>query len=108
MEAELRPAAAWIIDDTGFSKQGRHSVGVARQYSGTLGQAGNCQVAMTVNLRTATESVPLDWALYLPQAWTEDAGTLPPSWGASATALPHACHAALSRACSSAARSKSL
>jgi len=72
MEAELEPAAAWIIDDTGFPKQGRHSVGVARQYSGTLGKVGNCQVAVTVHLSTATESMPLNWALYLPQAWTED------------------------------------
>jgi SRSO17 transposase len=72
MEKELRPAAAWIIDDTGFPKQGRHSVGVARQYSGTLGKVGNCQVAVTVHLSTATESMPLNWALYLPQTWTED------------------------------------
>lgn len=72
MAKELRPAAAWIIDDTGFPKQGRHSVGVARQYSGTLGKVGNCQVAVTVHLSTATESLPLDWALYLPQAWTAD------------------------------------
>jgi SRSO17 transposase len=72
MEQELRPAAAWIVDDTGFPKQGRHSVGVARQYSGRLGKVGNCQVAVTVHLSTATESMPLDWALYLPQAWTAD------------------------------------
>jgi SRSO17 transposase len=72
MAAELRPAAAWIVDDTGFPKQGRHSVGVARQYSGTLGKVGNCQVAVTVHLSTETESMPLEWALYLPQAWTED------------------------------------
>jgi SRSO17 transposase len=72
MEKELRPAAAWIIDDTGFPKQGRHSVGVARQYSGTLGKVGNCQIAVTVHLSTDTESMPLEWALYLPQAWTED------------------------------------
>ena len=72
MEQELRPAAAWIIDDTGFPKQGRHSVGVARQYSGTLGKVGNCQVAVTVHMSTDTESLPLDWALYLPQGWTAD------------------------------------
>jgi SRSO17 transposase len=67
MAAQLEPPAAWIIDDTGFPKQGRHSVGVARQYSGTLGKVGNCQVAVTVHLSTATESMPLNWALYLPQ-----------------------------------------
>jgi SRSO17 transposase len=72
MEAELLPAAAWIVDDTGFPKQGQASVGVARQYSGTLGKVGNCQVAVAVHLATAEESMPLDWALYLPQAWIED------------------------------------
>jgi SRSO17 transposase len=72
MEQTLRPTVAWIIDDTGFPKQGRHSVGVARQYSGTLGKVGNCQVAVTVHLSTETESMPLDWGLYLPQAWTQD------------------------------------
>jgi SRSO17 transposase len=73
MAAELRPAAAWIVDDSGFPKQGRHSVGVARQYSGTLGKVGNCQVAVTVHLSTDTESLPLEWELYLPEAWTADA-----------------------------------
>ncbi len=72
MERALRPAAAWIVDDSGFPKQGRHSVGVARQYAGTLGKVGNCQVAVTVHLSTTTESMALDWALDLPQAWTED------------------------------------
>jgi len=72
MEEELLPSAAWIIDDTGFPKQGHESVGVARQYSGTLGRVGNCQVAVAVHLATAEESMPLDWALYLPQAWIED------------------------------------
>jgi SRSO17 transposase len=71
-EEELLPAAAWIIDDTGFPKQGHESVGVARQYSGTLGRVGNCQVAVAVHLATAEKSMPLDWALYLPQAWIED------------------------------------
>jgi SRSO17 transposase len=71
MAQALKPAAAWVVDDTGFPKQGRHSVGVARQYSGTLGKVGNCQVA--VHLSTETESMPLNWALYLPQAWVADA-----------------------------------
>ena len=73
LEEELLPLAGWIIDDTGFPKQGHESVGVARQYSGTLGKVGNCQVAVGVHLTTEAESMPLDWALYLPQAWTEDA-----------------------------------
>ena len=72
MEEELLPAAGWIVDDTGFPKQGKESVGVARQYSGTLGKVGNCQVAVAVHLATEEESMPLDWALYLPQAWIED------------------------------------
>jgi SRSO17 transposase len=73
MAQALRPAAAWVVDDTGFPKQGRHSVGVARQYSGSLGKVGNCQVAVAVHLSTETEGMPLNWALYLPQAWTDDA-----------------------------------
>ncbi len=73
MEEELLPAAGWIVDDTGFPKQGQQSVGVARQYSGTLGKVGNCQVAVAVHLATPAESMPLEWALYLPQAWIEDA-----------------------------------
>jgi SRSO17 transposase len=72
MEEELLPATAWIVDDTGFPKQGNESVGVARQYSGTLGKVGNCQVAVAVHLATEEASMPLDWALYLPQAWIED------------------------------------
>src|SRR5215831_16467201 len=67
-----KPAAAWVIDDTGFPKQGHHSVGVARQYSGSLGKVGKCQVAVTVHLSTEMESMPLNWALYLPQAWVAD------------------------------------
>jgi len=72
MEEELLPAAGWIVDDTGFPKQGHESVGVGRQYSGTLGKVGNCQVAVAVHLATQEESMPLDWALYLPQAWIQD------------------------------------
>ena len=73
MGEELLPAAGWIVDDSGFPKQGKESVGVARQYSGTLGKVGNCQVAVAVHLTTEAESMPLDWALYLLRAWTEDA-----------------------------------
>jgi SRSO17 transposase len=62
----------WIVDDTGFPKQGKHSVGVARQYSGTLGKVANCQVAVSLQHATATASLPVDWALYLPEEWTED------------------------------------
>ena len=61
-----------IIDDTGFPKQGEHSVGVARQYTGTLGKVASCQVAVTLQFATATQVVALDARLYLPEAWAED------------------------------------
>jgi SRSO17 transposase len=72
MQEALLPVAGWIIDDTGFPKQGSDSVGVARQYSGTLGKVGNCQIAVSIHLTTEEESTPLDWALYLPREWTDD------------------------------------
>ena len=61
-----------ILDDTGFPKQGEHSVGVARQYSGTLGKVGNCQVAVTLQYATAQEVFALDAQLYLPEEWGSD------------------------------------
>ena len=66
------PVTDWIIDDTGFPKQGTHSVGVQRQYSGTIGKIGNCQVAASLTIATRTEHVPVDFALYLPQSWTDN------------------------------------
>ena len=69
--ATLQPAAAWIVDDTGFPKKGSHSVGVARQYSGTMGKIGNCQVAVSLHYATDDAAVPLDFALYLPEEWLE-------------------------------------
>jgi SRSO17 transposase len=64
----------WIIDDTGFRKYGKHSVGVARQYCGQLGKTDNCQVAVSLSLATVEGSLPLGYRLYLPQEWTEDKG----------------------------------
>ena len=61
-----------IIDDTGFPKQGEHSVGVARQYTGTLGKVASCQVAVTLQFATAAQVVALDARLYLPEAWAAD------------------------------------
>lgn len=61
------------IDDTGLPKQGRHSVGVKRQYSGTLGKTGNCQVAVTSLLIGPAQVWPLRCELYLPRDWTDDA-----------------------------------
>lgn len=63
----------WIIDDTGFPKKGKHSVGVARQYCGVLGKQDNCQVAVSVTLASEQGSLPVSWRLYLPQVWAEDA-----------------------------------
>lgn len=62
----------WIIDDTGFPKQGKHSVGVARQYCGMLGKQDNCQVAVSISLATEHASVPVAYRLYLPKEWTQD------------------------------------
>lgn len=67
------PIGAWVIDDTGIPKKGRHSVGVAWQYCGVLGKQANCQVAVTVSLANKTMSVPAAWRLYLPEQWAEDA-----------------------------------
>jgi SRSO17 transposase len=64
--------AAWIVDDTGIPKKGRHSVGVARQYCGVLGKQDNCQVAVTVTMANEAVSVPAAYRLYLPEVWTSD------------------------------------
>jgi SRSO17 transposase len=63
---------AWMVDDTGFPKKGEHSVGVARQYSGTLGKTANCRIAVSLHAASATGSSPLGFRLYLPQEWTDD------------------------------------
>jgi SRSO17 transposase len=66
------PIEAWIIDDTGFPKRGRHSVGVAPQYCGQLGREGNCQVAVTLSVANHHASLPVAYQLYLPRVWAED------------------------------------
>ncbi len=66
------PVAAWIVDDTGIPKKGRHSVGVARQYCGQLGKQDNCQVAVSLSVATVMASLPMAWQLYLPKAWASD------------------------------------
>jgi SRSO17 transposase len=70
--AALEPTA-WVVDDTGFPKDGKHSVGVQRQYCGTLGKRANCQLGVSVNAVTERASCPLDWRLFLPEGWDEDA-----------------------------------
>src|SRR6187397_412929 len=63
---------AWIVDDTGFPKKGKHSVGVARQYCGQLGKQDNCQVAVTLSLANHHASLPVAYRLYLPREWVTD------------------------------------
>jgi SRSO17 transposase len=71
MESRER-ISAWVIDDTGFLKQGRESPGVQRQYTGSAGKVANCQIAVSLTLCTPTEHVPIDMQLYLPESWTSD------------------------------------
>jgi SRSO17 transposase len=66
------PIEAWIIDDTGFPKKGRHSVGVTRQYCGQLGKQDNCQVAVTLSIANHAASLPAAYRLYLPEEWAFD------------------------------------
>jgi SRSO17 transposase len=64
--------SAWVVDDTGIPKDGDHSPGVKRQYSGTLGKIGNCQVTVSVHAVGERGTQPLGWALYLPEEWCAD------------------------------------
>ena len=66
------PVRYWIIDDTGFPKQGGHSVGVTRQYCGQLGKQDNCQVAVSLSVANDHASLPIAYRLYLPETWAED------------------------------------
>jgi SRSO17 transposase len=66
------PIVAWIVDDTGFLKQGKHSVGVQRQYTGSAGKITNCQIGVSLSLASRTERLPIDFELYLPKSWAED------------------------------------
>src|SRR5437867_10002269 len=63
---------AWVVDDTGIVKDGEHSPGVKRQYSGTLGKIGNCQIAVSVHAVGQRGTLPLGFALYLPEEWCAD------------------------------------
>ena len=65
--------AALVFDDTGFAKQGNASVGVQRQYSGTLGKTGNCQVTVNCHYAERTIAWPVATRLYLPEHWANDA-----------------------------------
>jgi SRSO17 transposase len=79
VRAEVLPAItrrgairAWIVDDTGLPKKGKHSVGVARQYCGQLGKQDNCQIAVSLSLANDHASLPMAYRLYLPEAWAND------------------------------------
>jgi SRSO17 transposase len=72
VDAELPDVEALVIDDTGFPKKGEHSVGVARQYSGTLGRVENCQVATSLHLAGERGSACVGLRLYLPETWSND------------------------------------
>ena len=71
--AGSRPVEALVIDDTGFPKDGDASPCVARQYSGTLGKTGNCQIGVSVHLACEHASCAADWRLYCPQGWDDKA-----------------------------------
>jgi SRSO17 transposase len=68
---------AWVVDDTGFPKDGTASPGVARQYSGTLGKVGNCQIGVSISAVTDAASCPLSWRLFLPGRWDDAAAATP-------------------------------
>ena len=68
---QLIGSDAWVVDDTGFKKDGAFSPCVARQYSGTLGKIGNCQIGVSIHAATDQASCPLDWRLYVPQLWDD-------------------------------------
>jgi SRSO17 transposase len=70
--APVVAAEAWVLDDTGFPKDGKKSPGVKRQYSGTLGKIGNCQIGVSLHAVSEHATLPLGWALYLPEEWCDD------------------------------------
>ena len=62
----------WVVDDTGFPKDGKRSPGVKRQYSGTLGKIGNCQIGVSLHVVGERGTLPVGWSLYLPEDWCGD------------------------------------
>lgn len=72
VEARGETIDAWIFDDTGFLKQGKHSVGVQRQYTGSAGKITNCQVGVSLSLASRSAHAPIDFELYLPDSWAND------------------------------------
>jgi SRSO17 transposase len=74
---EVIAPEAWMVDDTGFPKDGTASPGVARQYSGTLGKVANCQIGVSISAVTDTASCPLDWRLFVPERWDDACAASP-------------------------------
>lgn len=72
LDCELPGVEALVVDDTGFPKKGKYSVGVARQYSGTLGRTDNCQVAVSLHLAGEHGSGCIGFRLFMPESWTND------------------------------------
>jgi SRSO17 transposase len=70
---ERDPISVWIVDDTGFLKQGTQSAGVQRQYTGSAGKIANCQIGVSLCVANRTAHVPIDMELYLPRCWIDDA-----------------------------------
>ena len=66
------PVSTWIVDDTGFLKQGKHSPGVQRQYTGSAGKRANCQIGVSLVLANTQAELPVDFRLYIPQSWADD------------------------------------
>jgi SRSO17 transposase len=66
------PIVAWVVDDTGLVKKGKHSVGVTRQYCGQVGKQENCRVGVSLSVSTGEASLPIAWRLYLPEVWAQD------------------------------------
>jgi hypothetical protein len=77
MDEAIGPQA-WALDDTGWLKCGAASVCVARQYTGTAGKVSNCQVGVSLNLVTDAASCPVDWRLFVPEAWDPASSAAPP------------------------------
>ena len=75
--AASQPVEALVVDDTGFAKDGTASPCVARQYSGTLGKVGNCQIGVSVHLVNERASCAADWRLFCPESWDDTALTGP-------------------------------
>jgi len=67
-----RAITHWIIDDTGFLKQGKCSPGVKRQYTGSAGKVTNCQVAVSLTLSNEQTQLPIDFSLFIPEDWAAD------------------------------------